>query len=94
MTIKTGHVFPAAFGFTGSSSDGPVPVRAYQRGGRVSSMEGSKNSKMTKGAAPAKKQLRQPVIAATNNDAANAGRKLAPGYRCGGKVKGTLSRSK
>lgn len=91
MAVKSGHCFPAAFGFSGSSKDGPIPVRAYQRGGRVLPAKPA-NMKMQQQPGGAKKELRQPVIAATNNDKANAGRKLLPGYKSGGKVKkGALS---
>jgi hypothetical protein len=88
--MKTGHSFPAAFGFSGSSSDGPVPVRAYQRGGRVLPAKPA-SMKMQPQKGGAKKTLRQPVIPATKEMAANSGKKLMPGYKGGGKVKGALS---
>jgi len=84
-----GHCFPASFGFTGSSHDGPVPVRAYQRGGRVLPAKPA-SMKPVKLPGGAKKTLRASVIPSSEAAKPAAGKKLMPGYKKGGGVKGKL----
>lgn len=76
---KSGHSFPASFGFSGSC--GKQIVKGYQRGGKVTTMP----SKKTSQAAPSHplNGPSQGPKGALNNKGS-----LMPGYKRGGRAKG------
>ena len=78
---KSGHSFPASFGFSGSC--GKQIVKGYQRGGKVTTMP----SKKTSQAAPSK-PLVPPAGGRLPKGALNNKSPLMPGFKRGGRAKG------